>query len=152
MILLDSNLRKIVSRCIRKYGTNNPYEIADAMGIEVFFVPLGKLCGYYQYLKRHMCIYINSELDDENFAKFVMAHELGHAIMHKKAQCYFAEKNTFLNTSKYEMEANQFAALLLISDEDIMEYSEYTIEQFARILNYQCSIVNLRLSMGLQDN
>lgn len=147
---MDSNIRKIVSRCMRKYGTNNPYEIADAMGIEVFLVPLGKLCGYYQYLKRHMCIYINSDMEDEHFAKFVMAHELGHAIMHKKSQCYFAEKNTLLNTSRYETEANQFAALLLIPDEDIMEYAGYTTEQFARMLHYQRGIIDLRVDMGIE--
>ena len=75
-----------------------------------------------------------------------MAHELGHAILHPKENCYFLRNQTFLNT-KIEQEANAFAAEFLIPDEAILEAMEngYTIDQFARILRYEKELVELRM-------
>ncbi|MFQ8777280.1 MAG: ImmA/IrrE family metallo-endopeptidase [Roseburia sp.] len=54
-----------------------------------------------------------------------MAHELGHAILHRKENCYFIRnKNTVTLNSKNEIEANKFAMELLISDEVLLEYQD----------------------------
>ena len=53
--------------------------------------------------------------------KMVMAHELGHAIMHRKENCYFIRNRTFLSTAHIETEANTFAAELLIPDSIIFD-------------------------------
>ena len=44
----------------------------------------------------------------------VCAHELGHAVLHTHANTPFLRKNTFFSVDKLEIEANTFAALLLI--------------------------------------
>lgn len=129
----------------RKFITNNPFEIAKNLGIEIFYVPLGRISGYYKYLKKHKCIYINSDIEDENFIKLVMAHELGHAVMHPKENCYFLEHKTLLLTSRNEIEANKFAMELLISDEFLLEHQELTIEQVSRMIGYSEDLIKLRL-------
>ena len=50
---------------------------------------------------------------------FVMAHELGHAIMHRKQNCYFLRNYTYLN-STVEREANLFSAYMVISDDFLL--------------------------------
>lgn len=129
----------------RKYMTNDPFEIANSLGIEIFFIPLGKISGYYKYLKKHKCIYINSNIEDTHFLQLVMAHELGHAVMHPKENCYFLEHKTMLLTARNETEANKFAMELLISDDSLSEYTECTIEQLSRIYGYHQKLIELRL-------
>ena len=91
---------------------------------------LGRIAGFYQYIKRHRCIYIHSGLRD-HMARIVMAHELGHAVMHRKENCYFIEDRTLFFTSRIEREANRFAAELLIPDDLIYRYEGFTIRQIA---------------------
>lgn len=130
----------------KRFITDDPFEIARSLNIEIFTVPLGNISGYYKYLKKHKCIYINSNIEDAHFAKLVMAHELGHAVMHPKENCYFLENKTMILTSKNELEANKFAMELLISDESLLEYKGYTISQLSKIYGYHEKLIELRLN------
>lgn len=112
-------IKRIVNKLVKKYNTRNPILLANMLNIVVFDVPLDDLQGCYLYLKRHRVIYINSNIEDESIRRIILAHEIGHALLHTKVNCCFMRKNTLLNTSKYEIEANRFAAELLVSDEII---------------------------------
>ena len=48
--------------------------------------------------------------------------------------------------SKNELEANKFAMELLISNESLMEYSDYTINQLSKIYGYHEKLIELRLN------
>lgn len=87
------------------------------------------------FLKNHKCVFLNEDLE-ENEMRLVMAHELAHSIMHRKENCYFIRNKTLLLTSKIEIEANTFAAELLIPDELIFENPGVPIDQIARIAGY----------------
>lgn len=107
---------------------------------------IGSRLGYYMYMKRSKCIWINESLEG-NERLFVMAHEVGHALLHPKENCYFLRNHTLLNT-RTEIEANKFAVGFLIPDELLTEYfryQEYSIEQTARFLGYQRELIELRL-------
>lgn len=80
-----------------------------------------------------------------------MSHELGHAVMHRKLNCYFIRNKTLLLNSKIETEANLFAAELLIPDEVIIENRNMTVGQLSRLLGYEENIINLRLSSFEKD-
>lgn len=129
---------------IRKYDTNNPFIIADNLDIQVFHTPLGRLSGYYKYMKRHKCIFINSEIEDDSFKNVVMAHELGHAILDPKENCYFMNSKTLLLTSRIEKRANIFAAELLIIDGLIKEHENYTYEQLSTLTGYNVDLIELK--------
>ena len=75
----------------------------------------------------------------------VMAHELGHAILHRKENCYFMRNKTLLLNSKKEIEANLFAMELLIDDSFIEDNKHLTIEQIARLSGYCEKLIELRL-------
>jgi Zn-dependent peptidase ImmA (M78 family) len=143
---LGRDIKRIVTYYIKLYNTNNPYAIADFLDIQVYNTPLGNLSGYYKYLKHHRCIYINSDLEDYNYKTMVMAHELGHAVLDMKENCYFLNKSTFLLTSKIERRANKFAAELLLPDSLMEEYTGYTEEQLSCFMGLDINLIKLKLN------
>lgn len=143
---MAKDIKRIVAYYKRKYGTSDPFKIAEALHIELAIGDIGTRDGCYMYLKKHKCIFLNENLD--GFEKvFVMAHELGHAVMQPKENCYFIRNRTLLLNSKSEIEANKFAIELLISDDDLAEYqkSGFTVGQVSRITGYHERLIELRL-------
>ena len=138
------NISSKVKSLVRKYGTRNPFEIIKSMNVIVVFYPLEGVKGFYQYFQRNNIIYIDERLQDHE-KLFVCAHELGHMLMHKKANAIFMDSRTQLNTDKYEAEADQFAMNLLISDEMIEEHLDFTTNQLSRLFGYERKLIELRL-------
>lgn len=138
------DIKKIVNQLKKKYLTDNPFELARCLDIIVIRVPLGKLAGCYMYKRRNRIIYINSDISDERFIYEVMAHEVGHAVLHRTENCYFIKNKTYLAASKIENQANKFAAELLIDDDILHECRDYNLEQLARLLGYSQKLIELK--------
>ena len=138
------DIRKKTRSLKKKYGTNNPFDIAQHLGIKVIFEPLGSISGYYNKQLRMKQIHINHDLSEHD-QLFTSAHELGHAIMHPDANTPFLRKRTGLLISKMEIEANKFATELLIDDEVFLEFQEFTTNQIALALGYSEELIRLRL-------
>lgn len=140
---MRNNIKGLAACYMKKYGTRNPFDLADALNV---LYQIGNIScdGYYMFLKNHRYIFLNQNLSEHDM-RLVMAHELGHAILHRKQNCYFIRNKTLLLNSKNEIEANKFAVELLISDEILEENKEFTIEQLSRILGYHEKLIKLRL-------
>lgn len=138
------NIQNAISLLIKKYGTDNPFELADALNITIFFEELGSINGYYNKPLRMKQIHINNSLDNI-MKRFTCAHELGHAILHPDASTPFLRSKTLLSVDKMEIEANTFAVELLIPNELIEENNNLTSEQLSRLLGYEQSLIELRL-------
>lgn len=139
------DIRGLVEKIRKKYGTSNPYQIAKDMKILLLYENLGSINGYYNMVYRQKQIHINQSLD-EHLKLLTVAHELGHAIMHPKANTPFLINNTFISVDKMEIEASKFAMELIVSEEDLAEYEECTIDQLSFIFGYDKELINLRLS------
>lgn len=142
---MNERIRKKITYLTKKFGTNDPLELAKCLKIKVIFVPLGKIAGFYKYMKHNRCIYVNSCINDNAFLRVVIAHELGHAIFHSKANCTFMGAHTLLLTSKIERQANIFAAYLLITDDLLQDFEGFTQEQFCNCTGYPIELLNLKL-------
>ena len=140
---MRKDIKQLVNYYVRKFNTRNPYELAECLNVEVQIGELGSQAGCYMFLKNHKCIFLNEDLE-ENEMRLVMAHELGHAIMHRKENCYFIRNKTLMLTSKIEIEANTFAAELLIPDELIFEHPDMPADQLARISGYNEKIMDFK--------
>ena len=147
---MNKNIKNIVDYYVKKCDSRNPFDIAEYLNIQIQIGQLGTPCGCYMFLKNHRCIFLNEDLS-ENEMKLVMSHELGHAIMHRKLNCYFIRNKTLLLDSKIESEANTFAVNLLIPDEVIIENIYYTTEQLSRLLGYNQKLIELRLKTFCMD-
>lgn len=140
------DIKKAAAYYSRKFCTNDPWHIAQELNIHIIIRPLGNILGNYRYLKRIRWIFINENIiDNEPLARVVLAHELGHAIIHRKENCCFMAHHTLLLTSKIEKEANWFAAHLLITDELLHEYAGFTQDQFCQCTGYPKELIELKL-------
>lgn len=143
MILLKNDIRRLVHYYVKKFDTTDPFKIAKALDVKVKIGKLG-FEGCYMFLKNHRCIFLNEDLSERD-RMLVMAHELGHALMHRKENCYFIRNQTLLLNSKKEVEANTFAMELLISDDFIEEHRYRSTEQLSRLAGYSESLIQLRV-------
>lgn len=138
------NVKDTILRLTKKYNTSDPFELADALKISIFFEELGTINGYYNKPFRMKQIHINHRLNECD-TKFTCAHELGHAVLHPNASTPFLRSKTLLSVDKMEIEANNFAVNLLIPDETIIKNINFTTEQLSRLLGYNQELIKLRL-------
>lgn len=114
---ISRKIRRLVTYYTRLCGSRDPVAIAQFAGIGIHICPLGDIAGNYMLLKRKRWILINDSIDkDSPFFRVVVAHELGHALLHRTENCAFIKRHTLLLTSGIEREANMFAAELLIDN------------------------------------
>lgn len=137
-------IKERVENLCNKYGTRNPIELATCLNIILIKWDLHEeIKGFYQYEKRNKFIFYSSSLNDEEML-MVIAHELGHVILHRYTNTPFMKKYTFQSVNRIETEANTFAAELLISDESLRECRNYTIEQIAALHKVPVELVKLK--------
>ena len=137
-------LQAMIQKLVRQAGTRDPFEIARQKHIIITEEPLGSIRGYYSRSHRQPVIHINSALS-ESQRRFTCAHELGHALLHPKANTPFLHSRTLFSVNRYEIEANRFAVWLLIIDEDLAEYPDRTIPQLAQIFGVTPALMEHRL-------
>ncbi len=113
----DKRIHKIVKSLSLTYETSDPFIIAKALGIQIRHKALGNLKGFYTVQHNIPYIVINRDLDYAT-ARIICAHELGHDRLHRKlARSHILnEFEMYLVNTKSELEANTFAAHLLITD------------------------------------
>lgn len=118
-------ISKQVKQLQQKYGEADPYRLCQALGISLLYSPMGsspKDCkGFYLYHSRKQVIVLNDDLPCE-IQRIILAHELGHSILHRKASGLqsFHDFVLFDETTLYEYEANIFAADLLLEDSRVL--------------------------------
>lgn len=108
-----------------KYMESDPWRLAKALSVPVQREPLGKeddACkGFLLRLQSVAVITVNSDLSTD-MQRIILAHELGHAVLHKDGLPFTAyhDFSLFDTVSRTEYEANLFAAELLLEDADVL--------------------------------
>lgn len=106
---MDTTIRQL----IRKYKTNDPFELAERLNITVWYRDLGRgTRGLYMRKLRRRYIVIHEGLDDP-WKRFVCAHELGHDRLHPGLSRFWLDEYSFFHAGKFERQANKFAIRLL---------------------------------------
>lgn len=142
---MKNYISSVAQKKVEKFNTRDPFVIADRLGIHV--IPwhfTDEVHGMYKYERKNKFIFLNNNLGEER--KFVMAHELGHAILHPKHNTSFLKKNTLFPVSKYERQANLFAVALLIPDESLFEFknTNLTIKDISEMYGVPEEISHLK--------
>ena len=144
-------------RLIRRYHTNDPFEIAAALDITVMErSDFQRQKGAFKVVLHNSFIFINATMSDE-MKRIVCAHELGHALLHRslgKTQECLMEFELFNITNSTEYEANLFAANLLLDDQTIESLIRdgFDIVQIARSLGTNVNLLLLKLQQMNDDN
>lgn len=140
--------RLLAQKLVRQHETRDPFRIAAELGYVVIRTPLVGIRGFYQYVKRCHLIYLDDSLSEQD-AAFVCAHELGHSFMHRGLNRIFMDTRTLLVTSRYETEADRFAADLLFPDEVIDELKALPSETVAACLGMPEPLAIYRLRQAI---
>lgn len=124
--MMSMDIRRRVVNLEKKYGTRNPYKLCKIMKINILYMDLGNIKGIYKKVITNKFIVINENLD-KFCQKVVLSHELGHAILHHSKEIQALKDYDLFPqfSNQIEVEANTFAAELLIGDDfDNDEYIE----------------------------
>ena len=142
-------IQTVANKLIKKFDTRDPFQLCQAIGVEVFYADLGSLKGMYKYLKKNRFAVINENLDP--FTKtLVCAHELGHDILHQNLarKVCLQEFILYDMKSRPEYEANLFASEILLPDDIILNLARdgYDIEQISKELCTDINLIALKVS------
>ncbi len=126
--------------------------IARQLGVVVHYVPNPGWYGAVSSTDMHAEIWI-SQNQSEVKQRFTLAHELGHLLQHPLAVAY-RDINYEPGTSRIEMEANHFAASLLMPGWMISAAMHSTggrLHRMAHLFDVSESAMNFRLrNLGLR--
>lgn len=87
--------------------------------------------GVYTRVNGIQIIFIHPDLCDFE-RKMVLAHEIGHSILHPEVDFSDIKKIDEVTLAKYEIEADTFAAELLLDDDLLVKYPNYSVGDIAR--------------------
>ncbi|MBY6797110.1 ImmA/IrrE family metallo-endopeptidase [Clostridium botulinum] len=120
------------------YDTNNIYELYDYLEIKIIklepsnILLRGNESLYNRNYFGNEIVLIRNDLNLE-YERFILANELGHALLH--VQTYKAAFNkNLINYGKLEKQANYFAFKLLNLELNPIEFEGFTINQIASCL------------------
>lgn len=139
-----------VAALVKKFKTREPDRLIKDLNIEVLYLkPTKSLLGMYKVILRNRYIFLASNVG--SLRKTVLAHELGHDQLHRR-ECLrgvsFHESRIFNPLNQYEMEANIFAAHLLIPDEAVLGLLRQNESdgELASRLEVDINLLNLKIS------
>lgn len=129
-------IEDIVTGLKESANSNRLKDIIDYLGINVISVDsIDKRYGFYLKGSKES-IFISRECD-ERLRDFVLAHELGHAILHDEVLTSFSIMQS--TKTRIELEADYFAMYLL--DIKIERDLDYTEEEYSQLYGVHKDII-----------
>jgi Zn-dependent peptidase ImmA (M78 family) len=120
---MDDYIVEKISQLKNEYGTSDPFELLEALGVKVKYnYDFTKLKAFYYVMFGCPYVVLNGNIDEYQI-RTVAAHELGHHVLHQS----LAQNSPIKELGFYDMksgpeyEANLFAANLLIDDEELLQ-------------------------------
>jgi Zn-dependent peptidase ImmA (M78 family) len=119
--------KQVLARSKRRPGAKVDVNgIAEALGVTVLHHDLGDDVSGMLIAKKERAVIVVNSMHHANRQRFSLAHELGHYVLHrqKEPEVFHRDEVSALGTSRLEIEANTFAAELLMPEEDIRDWAE----------------------------
>ena len=151
MLVRSDEIYDKANRIVKKCGTRDAIKIAQKLGIYISYIEdFDKLLGMYTYRHKERHILLNAKMEDM-VLQMVCAHEIGHDILHRelaKQQDMLPEFVLFDMRTKYEYEANAFAAHICIDDEELKEHMRqgYDVVQLSAAMNTNINLMLIKLN------
>jgi Zn-dependent peptidase ImmA (M78 family) len=162
-----SEIERFAHQTLIDHGMNSipvdPVKLANKLGIKVSNAVFSEstLSGMIAKRGENLSLLVNN--DDVPYRKrFTIAHEIGHSLLHLSSDGEFVDNEVDLFRAdsdehitadyKYEIEANQFAAAVLMDADFVKQYwKEFrSIEKLASIFKVSETAMGFRLnSLGL---
>lgn len=139
-------MKNFVKGLLEKYITNDPFELCTYLDIQIVKEDLGKqIYGYLQRVEDIVIIHINNSISYP-LQRYCCAHELGHALLQPNLSIGFFIENPLLIKNRAELEADRFAAELLIQENDIDKdlLRSMSLNQISSFFGVPCELVEYK--------
>lgn len=129
-IAIEKNAKNVRDKCtVVDYGIIDIFETSDRLGYKTIRYPLGEdaFLGFSMIKNSDRIIFSNSS---QILAReiFTIAHEIGHQRLHINEQSRTLIKDdNFFDSNDLEVEANYFAACLLMPKEEIKKFIRFEL-------------------------
>ncbi len=141
-------IKQLAAATAKQAGTRDPLQIAATLGIGIKYSDIGTLKGFYAWVMESPFIVLNQTLGEAE-QKSVLAHELGHHLLHEHLVQQDGIRETVLYdlSSQPEYEANLFAAHLLTDPEQLEQLAKsgHTVGQIAAAMGVEQNLIELFL-------
>ena len=124
---------------VQAYGTRDPFELVEKLDVFLDYEPLGNSVNGFYYAKDDIKLIVLNSQTPRHIQRFTCCHELAHHILHTNTNALLLSVQ-----NRQEYEADKFAMYLLLPEEDLKEYPERTIDDWASILGLPRETVALR--------
>ena len=138
-----------VKELIKQHQSRDPRVILEERGVHLIsFKEDTQLLGMYKIIRDSRFVIYNPNVD-YRIQTMVFAHELGHDIYHQtKAKEAMVEYEIFDITNEMELEANIFAAHLLLDEKKLMDdiIEGYTYAELASMHDVNVNLMIFKLN------
>lgn len=132
--MTNNDINQIVNNLIEEVGSKELKDITDYLNIKVITRP--GITTEYINKNNKKIIYIDTNIHEE-LKEFVIAHEIGHAVLHDAEIMQYSP--LLISKTYVERQADYFAFKLL--GKNIDETYDYTSSQYAKILGVNEKII-----------
>lgn len=137
-------IKVLADKIAKRHNTRDPFQIANNLELIIIYAPLMEVRGFQQRILRRNLIYINPALDDVQ-QRLVCAHELGHYFLHRGTNRVFMARNTCYVSQKTENETNKFSVDLIYSDDVLLDFINFPIENVASYMGVSEKLAEYRM-------
>lgn len=140
---IDTYIDGLIELC----NSSDIYEIYNNFSINInkldkdSFILQGNDSVYIRDYFENELVFIRNDLSYK-YTKFILAHELGHAMLHTEVN-EAAYNSNLINKGKLEKQADYFALKLLNIKLDPIEFMDLSIEQIASSLELPSKCLEL---------
>lgn len=127
---------EVVNKLLADYNLRDPEKLCKELGLTIYDCPdFQDLKGMYACISGRPCIFVKADLST-SMRKVILAHELGHHLLHNDilGDLAIVQDHSFFDMSSLpELEANLFAAELLLDDANFLDLAKrgLSLEQLA---------------------
>lgn len=157
----------MADRVLRASGAEVPVDverIARAHGLEVTYRPMEETVSGMLVIKERRAIACINARHHPHRRRFTLAHELGHYLLHREqarvfidaSPIFFRDERASEGTDHREVEANRFAASLLMPEAALRElvgtgpldlFDERAVQRLAMRFGVSPQAMTIRLAM-----
>lgn len=144
---MKNYIHKEASAIAQRVGSRDPCDYMDYLGIVPMQIDyFTKLKGMYMADWRRYFVFINTRCG-ERMQRTVKFHEIGHHILHRQNVCLFKEFELYNMHDDTELEANVFAASILMPDDVVYGYAREgrSIGEIATLTGMDMNLVLIKM-------
>lgn len=96
------DIKEFAQKTIQRFGTHDPFDICNQLGIVILYLPLGRMRGYCYSNENGKAVVLHDGLA-EHEARVVCAHELGHVLLHPNLNRIYLDTSTLYVSGNWKM-------------------------------------------------